>query len=155
MRRQTIINASSRAELEAKLDAFVEKQAGRDFKDIPLILPATGNSARSHYGDFSVRYWRDTTTGCDRFDTGIDYECGGIAMIKREANGKYLGIQCDDPDCEIMAPSSKEILAGFGLNNMGWHCVGGTHLCPLHAPPVDRSFRAQRPTERADTRHLP
>jgi hypothetical protein len=57
-------------------------------------------------------------------------------MIKRDSETKeYLGIQCDK--CETMSPPAAEILAGHGLNNMGWHCFGGTHLCPDHAPPEE------------------
>jgi hypothetical protein len=44
---------------------------------------------------------------------------------------EYLGLKCDK--CPTMAPPAREILAGHGLNNMGWKCAGGSHLCPEHA----------------------
>lgn len=76
-------------------------------------------------------------------------------MIKRdEATGEYLGIECSAEGCAVMAPPAKEVLAGHGLNNMGWHCSGGTHLCPEHAPEkIEKP--APEPVERRDTRHLP
>lgn len=53
-------------------------------------------------------------------------------MIKRDEETKeYIGIQCDR--CETLAPPAKTILEGQGLNNMGWRCSGGSHLCPEHA----------------------
>lgn len=56
-------------------------------------------------------------------------------MITRdEITRAYVGIQCDEPGCTTKAPPSEEILKGHGLNNMGWRCVGGNHLCPEHAP---------------------
>lgn len=61
-------------------------------------------------------------------------------MIVRDREGKYVGINCDSPGCPTKAPSSDEILAGRGLNNMGWNCAGGVHLCPEHAGP-----RIERP----------
>lgn len=54
-------------------------------------------------------------------------------MVIRDEKGEYVGLQCSEPGCEVMAPSTPEILAGHGLNNMGWRCSGGTHLCPAHA----------------------
>lgn len=53
-------------------------------------------------------------------------------MVKRDPKtGEYLGIQCDE--CEAMSPPAADILAGHGLNHMGWYCSGGSHLCPAHA----------------------
>lgn len=40
-------------------------------------------------------------------------------------------IRCDK--CGVLAPPAEEIMAGHGLNNMGWRCSGGKHLCPDHA----------------------
>jgi len=54
-------------------------------------------------------------------------------IIKDEITGGYAGIVCDAKDCTTKAPPSEEILRGHGLNNMGWRCVGGNHLCPEHA----------------------
>lgn len=55
-------------------------------------------------------------------------------MIRRdEITGEYLGIQCSEPGCLIAAPPPAEIMAGHGLNNMGWWCFGGTHYCPEHS----------------------
>lgn len=76
-------------------------------------------------------------------------------MIKRDdASGEYLGIQCDEPGCETMSPPAAEVLAGHGLNNMGWHCSGGTHICPVHAPEKPDKPTPER-FERRDTRFLP
>lgn len=56
-------------------------------------------------------------------------------MVKRDdSTGDYLGIACDG--CGVMAPPAADILAGHGLVNMGWHCAGGTHICPKHEHPV-------------------
>lgn len=55
-------------------------------------------------------------------------------MILKDDQDQYLTIKCDLPDCDVRAPEAGEILAGRGLNNMGWHCSGGSHLCPTHAP---------------------
>lgn len=55
-------------------------------------------------------------------------------MIVRDKDNKdYLGIGCDAPGCEVMAPPAAEILKGHGLVNMGWECHGGVHFCPTHA----------------------
>ena len=65
-------------------------------------------------------------------------------MILREIDtGKYAGIMCDVEGCKTMAPDAREIMAGHGLNNMGWQCWGGTHLCPEHADPYDAERREQ------------
>ncbi len=49
-------------------------------------------------------------------------------MIVRNEVGHYEGIRCDS--CTTMAPPPKEIQQGHGLNNMGWRCTGGSHVCP-------------------------
>ena len=56
-------------------------------------------------------------------------------MIERtEVDGKpWLTITCDADGCDTVAPPADQILAGHGLNNMGWRCSGGTHFCPAHA----------------------
>lgn len=54
-------------------------------------------------------------------------------IIRDEITKTYLGIRCDAHKCETIAPDGKAILAGHGLNNMGWRCTGGTHFCPAHA----------------------
>lgn len=61
-------------------------------------------------------------------------------MIVKDETNSYVGIKCDT--CPTMAPPAADILAGHGLNNMGWDCSGGSHLCPLHAPAVSRMARA-------------
>jgi hypothetical protein len=53
-------------------------------------------------------------------------------MIVRDERGDYIGLACDT--CHVAAPSAKEIIEGHGLIRMGWHCTGGTHLCPEHHP---------------------
>lgn len=53
-------------------------------------------------------------------------------IVKDEITADYIGIQCDV--CETMAPDAEAIREGHGLNNMGWLCSGGSHLCPSHAP---------------------
>ncbi len=52
-------------------------------------------------------------------------------MIRDVVTKEYVGIRCDR--CETLAPPAAELLKGHGLVNMGWHCTGGTHLCPDHA----------------------
>ena len=47
--------------------------------------------------------------------------------VARAKDGTYIGLQCDT--CAKPAPTSAEILAAHGLNRMGWHCSGGTHIC--------------------------
>lgn len=54
-------------------------------------------------------------------------------VVRDSATDEYLGIRCDAPGCDVMSPPAEKILAGRGLNNMGWECHGGTHLCPIHA----------------------
>lgn len=54
-------------------------------------------------------------------------------MIMRNERDEYIGIRCDTDKCKTVAPPAKEILAGHGLINMGWHCSGGIHHCPLHS----------------------
>ncbi len=49
--------------------------------------------------------------------------------VKDEITGaSSVLVQCDI--CSREAPPAAEILAGFGLNRMGWECHGGTHICP-------------------------
>lgn len=43
-----------------------------------------------------------------------------------------IGVACDAPDCEIVAPEQSIIMKHHGLINLGWYCKGGTHLCPDH-----------------------
>ena len=55
-------------------------------------------------------------------------------MVRREEmddGNALIVITCDK--CGREAPPATEILAGHGLNNMGWRCRGGSHLCPEHA----------------------
>ena len=42
-------------------------------------------------------------------------------------------IRCDT--CGRAAPSADEILKAHGLIRLGWHCAGGTHICPTHSHP--------------------
>lgn len=53
-----------------------------------------------------------------------------MVAFRDEAN--CIHIKCNE--CDTEAPPQAEIMKKFGLNNMGWHCFGGTHLCPKHAP---------------------
>lgn len=55
-------------------------------------------------------------------------------VLRDEQTREYRGIRCDADGCEVEAPPAEKIARGFGLNNMGWHCWGGKHLCPAHAP---------------------
>jgi hypothetical protein len=48
--------------------------------------------------------------------------------VARSPNGDYLGLKCDT--CEKPSPPTDEIMRAFGLSRMGWHCSGGTHICP-------------------------
>lgn len=54
-----------------------------------------------------------------------------IATVDTDS-GRQVSITCDG--CGTKAPPASEILAGHGLNNMGWRCSGGTHLCPSCKP---------------------
>lgn len=53
-------------------------------------------------------------------------------VVRRNKKDEFSHIECNQ--CGTPAPDGTEILKGGGLNNMGWHCVGGSHLCPEHAP---------------------
>jgi len=64
-------------------------------------------------------------------------------MIKRDETGEYVGIQCDQAECPTMAPPADQVMKGHGLNNMGWHCWGGSHFCPDHVTDDMRTARAQ------------
>lgn len=55
-------------------------------------------------------------------------------MVKRDEAGVYQGLACDT--CGTMAPPPAEIIAGHGLIRLGWHCSGGTHICPGCPHPV-------------------
>lgn len=59
-------------------------------------------------------------------------------MIKRDEAGIYQGLACDT--CGAMAPPPADIIAGHGLIRLGWHCSGGTHICPAcpHPAVADR-----------------
>lgn len=41
-------------------------------------------------------------------------------------------ITCDT--CGTEAPPAEEIMRAHGLNRLGWYCVGGKHICPIHKP---------------------
>jgi hypothetical protein len=47
--------------------------------------------------------------------------------VARALDGSYIGLQCDT--CSKPAPPSDKILKAHGLNRLGWHCSGGTHIC--------------------------
>ncbi len=64
-------------------------------------------------------------------------------MVKRDENDENPRIHCDI--CDKPAPSGEEILKGFGLNNMGWHCSGGTYICPAHPHP-EKTDRSKNPS---------
>lgn len=70
MRDLRTFNAPTREGLQEKLDEIIA--TGRPFKDIPLVLPATGNSSRSTYRDFTIRYWRGPHG--DRYDTCVNFD---------------------------------------------------------------------------------
>lgn len=53
-------------------------------------------------------------------------------MIERNDKDEFVRIRCDE--CNKPAPPSPDILINRGLVNMGWHCLGGHHLCPQHVP---------------------
>lgn len=57
-------------------------------------------------------------------------------LLRDKITNEYLGIKCDIDVCEAMAPPAKEIMEGHGLNNMGWKCFGGSHICPVHAAQI-------------------
>lgn len=69
-------------------------------------------------------------------------------MIIRDETGSYVGMKCDL--CGVMTPPAADILAGHGLNNMGWQCSGGSHLCPAHVHP-DVIARTPAPAPSRDT----
>ena len=52
-------------------------------------------------------------------------------IVRDPTTHAYKGIKCDK--CATMAPDARTIMDGHGLNNMGWACSGGSHLCPRHA----------------------
>ncbi len=52
-------------------------------------------------------------------------------MIERDKRAQFVRIRCDV--CNEPAPPTDHIAINLGLNNMGWKCFGGTHLCPAHA----------------------
>lgn len=56
-------------------------------------------------------------------------------MVTRDNPDGCAQILCDT--CSRPAPSGGEIMAGGGLNRMGWACSGGTHLCPDCVPPKE------------------
>lgn len=53
-------------------------------------------------------------------------------MIEENKKGEFVRIRCDK--CNRPAPPDDDIFINRGLNNMGWHCFGGTHFCPDHHP---------------------
>lgn len=53
-------------------------------------------------------------------------------MIVRDDKGNFVGLACDE--CGVPAPPALEIMQAFGLQNRGWYCSGGTHLCAEHSP---------------------
>ncbi|API59613.1 hypothetical protein BSL82_10040 [Tardibacter chloracetimidivorans] len=53
--------------------------------------------------------------------------------IHKSEDGPSWGeVICDA--CGRGSPPAAEIIAGHGLNNMGWRCSGGTHFCPDCTP---------------------
>lgn len=48
-------------------------------------------------------------------------------MIERNEKGEFVRIRCDN--CNKPAPPDSDLIVYRGLNNMGWRCSGGTHLC--------------------------
>lgn len=68
-------------------------------------------------------------------------------MIKRDDQNQYVGVACDT--CGNDAPPAKEII-GIGLEALGWHCSGGTHICPACPHPPARQFRFPNPNPISD-----
>jgi hypothetical protein len=60
-------------------------------------------------------------------------------MLKK-IDGDGPVIVCDL--CERQAPPRDEITKAHGLNRMGWHCTGGSHICPGHEHPERLSIGA-------------
>lgn len=56
-----------------------------------------------------------------------------MSTLRDEITKAPVGIKCDYPHCQTLAPPAAEIQAANGLINMGWRCTGGTHYCPVHA----------------------
>lgn len=48
-------------------------------------------------------------------------------IVRDPQTDEFVGIACDT--CRKEAPAAVEISRGHGLNNMGWQCAGGTHIC--------------------------
>lgn len=65
-------------------------------------------------------------------------------MVTRDEISGEIGIRCDAKGCVAVAPPASEIIAGNGLNNMGWDCHGGVHFCPDHANPLADQHAARR-----------
>ena len=61
-------------------------------------------------------------------------------MIERDDNDEFVRIRCDV--CRAPAPPNSDLIINHGLNGMGWHCMGGTHLCPEHRPDVVATTQA-------------
>lgn len=55
-----------------------------------------------------------------------------MSVVRDEITREYVGIKCDTPHCQTLAPPPADIQAGNGLINMGWRCSGGKHYCPVH-----------------------
>lgn len=49
-------------------------------------------------------------------------------MLRRDKDGAIVCISCDD--CRVDAPKRTAIQKAGGLIKMGWHCLGGSHVCP-------------------------
>jgi hypothetical protein len=64
----TVFSALSRTEIERKIDTLLTEE--KPFKDVPLILAASGGSRRFKYREISVREWH--CAGNVRFDAAVE-----------------------------------------------------------------------------------
>lgn len=65
-----IISALSRADIEAKIDAFLAEE--KRFKVLKLITPANGSAVRFEYQGMHVREWH--AAGNVRYDVAVKLE---------------------------------------------------------------------------------
>lgn len=61
-------------------------------------------------------------------------------MVERDDVSNTIAIRCDL--CGTTAPPAIEIAKAHGLVRMGWHCTGGTHICPAHAAQFPKGEQA-------------
>ena len=68
-------------------------------------------------------------------------------MVERDDAGEFVRIRCDW--CDAPAPPTADLIINFGLNNMGWHCMGGNHTCAScrEAAPIDKGAERAVPND--------